>query len=84
MGPLTMPRVIIDTDSQSLQERFVLIRTPRKNRVRFPAGCVTEVQNEQAARQAADPTRNLHPALVYGPSASSEGQRIYYLVRWLE
>ena len=79
-----MPRIIIDSESRSLQERFVLIRTPRKTRVRYPAGCVTEALDEQAARQAADPNRNLHAALVYGPSVSSVGQRIYYLVRWLD
>lgn len=79
-----MPRVIIDSESQSLQERFVLIRTSRKNRVRYPAGCVTTMPDEPSARQAADRSQNLHAALVYGPSVSSEGQRIYYLVRWLD
>ena len=79
-----MPRIIVDSESRSLQERCVLIRTTRKDRVRYPAGCVTEVQDEQAARQAADPGGNRHAAVVYGPSVSSEGQRIYYLVRWLD
>ena len=36
-----------------------------------------------AARAGADLSRQLHPAIVYGPSSSSEGQRLYYLVRWL-
>jgi len=79
-----MPRVIVDSESRSLKERFVLIKTPRKSRVRYPAGCVTELEDEDSARRAADPDRKLHPALVYGPSVSSEGQRIYYLVRWLD
>jgi len=79
-----MPQVIIDPESKSLGERFALIKAPRKNRARYPEGCVTPVTDEQAARDGAEPGRNLHPALVYGPSKSSEGQKIYYLVRWLD
>jgi hypothetical protein len=79
-----VPNVIVDPQSSSLRERFAVIRTPRRSRVRYPEGCVTAVADEQSARAAANPTRNLHPAMVYGPSASSEGQRIYYLVRWLD
>lgn len=78
-----MPHVIIDPESTSLQERFALIKTPRKSRKRFPEGCVTVVASEVEARGGADAERNLHPAVVYGPSVSSESQRIYYLVRWL-
>lgn len=78
-----MPQLLIDPESQALGERFVLIRTPRKRGIRFAAGCVTEVADEQAARQGADPEHHLHAALVYGPSLSSEGQRLFYLIRWL-
>ena len=79
-----MPKIIIDPESRSLEERYALIKSPRRNRVRFPEGCVIPVDDEQQARVGAEPARNLHPALVYGPSKSSEGQRIYYLVRWLD
>ncbi len=78
-----MPHVIVDPESTSLQERFALIKTPRKSRKRYPEGCVDIVASAQTARDAADSARNLHPAVVYGPSVSSESQRIYYLVRWL-
>jgi hypothetical protein len=78
-----MPNVIIDPESKSLQERFALIKTPRRARKRFPEGCVEIVASQEAAQAAADADRNLHPAVVYGPSVSSESQRIYYLVRWL-
>ena len=78
-----MPHVIVDPESKSLAERFVLIKTPRKSRKRFPEGCVYVMDSEEAAREGADPSKNLHPAVVYGPSVSSESQRIYYLVRWL-
>lgn len=78
-----MPHVIVDPESKSLQERYALIKTPRQSRKRFPEGCVTVVETEELAREGADATKNLHPAVVYGPSISSESQRIYYLVRWI-
>jgi hypothetical protein len=79
-----MQQIVIDPESKSLAERFALIKTPRKSRSRYPEGCVTPVADEQEARAAAQPARNLYPALVYGPSKSSEGLRVYYLVRWLD
>jgi hypothetical protein len=45
---------------------------------------VTEVPDAAAAVAGADPARQIHPAVVYGPSTSSEGQQIFYLVRWLD
>jgi hypothetical protein len=78
-----MPHVIVDPESTSLQERFALINTPRKTRKRYPEGCVEIVESEAAAIEGADAAGKLHPAVVYGPSTSSESQRIYYLIRWL-
>ncbi len=78
-----MAHVIVDPESTALAERWALIKTPRKNRKRYPEGCVQVMPGEAEAIAGADPERNLHPALVYGPSVSSESQRIYYLVRWL-
>jgi hypothetical protein len=78
-----MQRVIIDPESKSLDERFALVKAANRRRGRFPEGCVTVVDSEEAARAGRDEARELHPALVYGPSSSSEGQRLYYLVRWL-
>jgi hypothetical protein len=78
-----MPHVVVDPESTSLQERFALIKTPRQSRKRYPEACVTVVADQAAALAGAEPARKLHPAVVYGPSVSSESQRIYYLVRWL-
>jgi 2-keto-3-deoxy-6-phosphogluconate aldolase len=78
-----MQRIIIDPESTSLAERFALIKAANRRRGRFPEGCVTVVESEAAARAGRDDARKLHPAVVYGPSSSSEGQRLYYLVRWL-
>jgi hypothetical protein len=78
-----MVNVIVDPESRALQERFALIKTPRKSRKRYPEGCVQLVESREAAVAGAEPSKNLHPAVVYGPSVSSESQRIYYLVQWL-
>lgn len=80
---LHMAHIVIDPESRSLEERCALIKTPRKNRKRFPEGCVQVMDDVSQALDAADPAHNLYPAIVYGPSVSSESQRIYYLVRWL-
>ena len=78
-----MPQIIVDPESKSLAECFALIKSPNRRRARFPEGCVTLVASEQEAVQGRDEARKLMPAVVYGPSSSSEGQRLYYLVRWL-
>lgn len=78
-----MPQVIIDPESRSLAERYALIKSPSARRARFPEGCVTLVESEAQAQAGADLAARLRPAVVYGPSSSSEGQRLYYLVRWL-
>lgn len=78
-----MSPIIVDPESTALAEHWALIKTPRTHRKRYPEACVTLVPSEDAARAGADHRRNLHAALVYGPSVSSESQRIYYLVRWL-
>lgn len=79
-----MPNILVDPESRSLEHRFAVIRAPRRDRARFPAACVQVAADESAARTDADPARQLYAAEVYGPSVSSEGQRIYYLVRWLD
>jgi hypothetical protein len=84
MWTATLRNVIVDTDSKSLEESFALIKTPRKNRARYPEGCVTILPDEAAARDGSNPPANLHPAVVYGPSPSSEGVRVFFIVRWLE
>ena len=65
------------------QERFAVIFTPRTSRKRYPAGCVEIYETGAAALEAADPDNKRHAARVVGPSKSSEGQFIYYLMQWL-
>jgi hypothetical protein len=73
----------MDPASTSLDQRYALILSKRRSRNRFPEGCVTIMESGADAISAADNDNNLYAAVVYGPSPSSEGLRIYYLVRWL-
>jgi hypothetical protein len=72
-----------DTDTGLAQERYATVAARRGGRGRFAESAVTVVGTPGEALAAADPARDRHAALVYGPSPSSEGVRIYYLVRWL-
>jgi len=72
-----------DPETGVSQERCAVIFTPRRNRKRYPAGCVEIFASRLEAMQAADPDRQRYPARVVGPSKSSEGQFIYYLLEWL-
>ncbi len=77
-------RIPLDPDSRVVEERFAVIYAPRRARDRFPDSCVTLVASAGAARVAADPSRHRFPAVVMGPSRSSEGLMLYYLVAWLD
>jgi hypothetical protein len=63
---------------------FALVNARRGARKRFPETCVEVVPDADTARRRAAPEQDLHGAEVVGPSRSSEGVRLYYLVRWLE
>jgi hypothetical protein len=73
-----------DPETGVSQVRFAVIFTPRQNRKRYPAGCVEIFADRQQAIAAADPANRRHAARVVGPSKSSEGQFIYYLLDWLQ
>jgi hypothetical protein len=65
-----------------VKEQCAVVYAPKKKK-RLSANCVEIVTTEEAARAAADPDHNRYAAVVAGPSKSSEGQYLYYLVRWL-
>jgi hypothetical protein len=73
----------IDPDSDIVEEHYAVVYAPRRNRNRFPEGAVEVVADAASAVAAADATRQRYPARVLGPSRSSEGLRLYYLVEWL-
>lgn len=73
-----------DSEAPLVQQRYVVIYSPTgKGRKRFPENCVVEHGDEAQARAAARPEAGYHAAVASGPSRSSEGFRLYYLVRWL-
>jgi hypothetical protein len=77
--------VYLDAEAPELvQARFAVVNVKRGSRKRFAENCVTAMADAAAALAAADPAQNLHAAEVMGPSRSSEGFNLYYLVRWLE
>ncbi len=71
-----------DRGNGVVRETFAVVYAPKKKK-RVPANCVQEMDSEQAALAASSPERKRHAAVVAGPSTSSESQKIYYLVRWL-
>jgi len=79
-----MAKIIIDPESRALAEQPALVKATRKSRARFPAGCVEPSATEAEACAGAQARSGWQAAIVYGPSASSEGQKLYYLVRWLD
>jgi len=76
--------LISDTEATVVKTRHVVIYAPKRARKRFPEGCVQEYASEAEDRAAARPDADYHAAVAVGPSRSSEGFRLYYLVRWLD
>ena len=73
-----------DPETDVSQVHYAVVYVPRRRRTRFTAGCVTAVESREAALAAAEPRQQHYAAKVLGPSKSSEGQSVYYLVEWLE
>ncbi|HQU16771.1 MAG: hypothetical protein B7Z66_11080 [Chromatiales bacterium 21-64-14] len=72
-----------DPETNVSEVRYAVVYRPRQDRKRFAAGCVEVVESREAALRDADPGAHRYAAQVLGPSKSSEGQFIYYLVQWL-
>ena len=73
-----------DPDSKSSNLEYAVVYVPKRSRNRFAASCVEVKSCAADALDAADPESKHFAARVSGPSKSSEGQFIYYLVEWLE
>jgi len=84
MTNINAPHNHLDNESEIVKESFAVVYVPRRQRNRFPENCVQTVDSAQAAIAQSNPNEKLYPAVVVGPSRSSEGFRLYYLVRWLE
>ena len=73
-----------DPDQSIVNTGYAVIYTPSRRRDRFPENCVTLVSNPEEALEKASRGEHLHAARVNGPSRSSEGFRLYYLLNWLD
>ena len=74
--------VYMDLEAPLVEEHWAVVQATPGRRQRFAESCVRLVADEAEARAAAG--EGWHAARVAGPSRSSEGLRLYYLVRWLE
>lgn len=81
---MPVKNIFYDPGAQLVSEHFALIYSPQRKRNRFPENCVQVMASAEAVCSGADATKNLYPARVLGPSRSSEGFYLYYLVDWLE
>jgi len=73
-----------DPDSSVSRVEYAVVYIPKRCRNRFAASCVEIKSCAADALDAADPENRYFAARVSGPSKSSEGQMIYYLLEWLE
>jgi hypothetical protein len=74
-----------DIESKVVGTSAVVIYSPSgKKRKRFPEGVVEVYASETDALAHADPAKSRHAAIASGPSRSSEGFKLFYLVRWLD
>jgi hypothetical protein len=73
-----------DPESSASNLEYAVVYVPKRSRNRFAANCVEIKTCAAEALDAADPDNKRFAARVSGPSKSSEGQFIYYLVEWLE
>jgi hypothetical protein len=74
-----------DLESKVVGTSAVVIYSPSgRKRTRYPEGVVEIYASEDEARSHADPDTHRHAALASGPSRSSEGFKLFYLVRWLD
>jgi len=74
-----------DVESKVVGTTAVVIYSPSgKKRTRFPEGVVEIYASEDEALAHADPAKQRYAAIASGPSRSSEGFKLFYLVRWLD
>ena len=79
-----MRGIYLDPDAPVIEEQYAVVYTPRRSRGRVPENSVEIMESETAARDHAAPEKKKFAAKVVGPSRSSEGVRMYYVVEWLE
>lgn len=76
--------VPLDPLTKVSEIHFAVVYVPKRNRKRFAANCVQHYNSAEEAITAATPETKYYAARVLGPSKSSEGQIIFYLIEWLD
>ena len=74
----------LDPAIDAVPESAAVVYAPGQRRKRFPENCVHLYSCDANAIAASDPDAGHHAAQVRGPCISSEGFRVFFLVRWLE
>jgi len=73
-----------DQESSASNLEYAVVYVPKRSRNRFAASCVEIKACAAEALDEADPDKKRYAARVSGPSRSSEGLYLYYLIEWLE
>lgn len=73
-----------DPDGGVSKVQYAVVYVPKRNRNRFAANCVEIKSSAEAALAASHVKNKQFAAKLLGPSKSSEGQLIYYLIEWLK
>lgn len=81
---IPIQNIFNDEESKLVAQHFAVIYAPQRKRSRFPENCVRIVASASEALAAANTPKHLYAGRVVGPSRSSEGVRLYYLVDWIE
>lgn len=78
-----MKGIYLDPDSDVITEQFAVVKAGRRVRGRVPETVVDIVESQAIAIEKSQSDPTLLAAKVIGPSRSSEGLRLYYIVEWL-
>ncbi len=79
-----MKGIYLDSETSVTAEAFAVVYLPGRQRNRYPETNVWLMDSAEAALQQAEPDKRCYAARVMGPSRSSEGVKLYYLVGWLD
>jgi len=73
-----------DVESKVVGTTAVVIYSPSAKNAPLPGGGGRGLRQRRDALAHADPAKSRHAAIASGPSRSSEGFKLFYLVRWLD
>ena len=77
-----MKGIYLDPEAEVIAEQFAVVKAGRRQRDRVPETVVEVVESLEVALDKSQPEQQMFAAKVIGPSRSSEGLRLYYIVEW--